>query len=509
MVLTSSHKTIPKKLRDNKDYKERITIGKYLLKKFEKFPIHHLFCTSKTLYPRFTELVEENSEIELLESLSAFSFVNGYARRKRIGVLITTKAELLNESSSIYHAFSESVPLVTIVITKEPQHKKEEALNSFGFMTEAEELQLYFERLLKRCFLGFTVLDDADIAAKKIDRIIDSCIYYQKPVCFELPEKMIHAFIPPHQARQTALPPSDAESLRDAILHIKKLLQTAHKPYIVVGRDAQALQVSDYILQLAEKLEIPCFASATGKGVLDETHRLFAGSVATKESKKILDDADFALFIGLPTTGVSKCKHQVSIFDQEVIIDSISYPHILLHTIVEQLALSAFPPRKETFYIRKASSAFLTTAGLKLTLKNMIQCVTHFVEDDILLVANDPKILLEIAHFPLPKNSFLSGSFKTLAAGLGASFASLKRRPVILLSEQEFYSTMDALFTTLRKGLNPIIILLSESPCNSSALPDLLSAGRVFLANTQDGFETSFKKALSTHSEFTLIEVTI
>lgn len=507
MAISSPHKRITKKLRNNKGHKERLTIGKYLLKRLDKFHVRHFFGRARTECHHFIGILEEQPHLHFIELGASTELAKGYAKRNRMGAIITTKELLKRDYSAIFEAFSSSIPLVFIVITKRKKHKKEGSLNNFSFMTESEELNLYFDKLVNRSFLGYTLLDDAESAAKKIDRMLDSCIHHQKPICFELPEEMIDAFIPPHQSKHTPLAKSDPESLRDAYLHIKKLLQGASKPYIVIGQDVQALGAEAFVIKLAEKLEIPIFAAVAGKGIIDETHRLFAGSSTTKGAKKLIDESDCTLFIGLSKMLPSKCAHEVHIFDQEVVVDSISYPHIALNDFVHKLAMSTFPEKKR--YSSMKSLPHMKRE--KTALGRYVEKVIDILDEELFLVATDSLICSEIAEIPLPKGSFLSGSSHSLSLGIGAAIANIKRRPIILINEEELYASIAEIALSTNLRLKPIIIVFSKSSCEyeAEALSEFLLAGRVITVAVEAEFDAALKRAGDSVREFTLIDVSL
>lgn len=507
MAISSPHKRIAKKLRGNKRYKERITIGKYLLKRLDKFHSRHFFGKARLECHHFIGILEEHPHLHFIEAGRATELATGYAKRNRIGAIITTKERLLQDYAAIFEAFSNSIPLVFIVITKKKKHKKEDSLNSFSFMTESEELTLYFEKLVHRSFLGYALLDDAESAAKKIDRMLDICVHHQKPICFELPEEMIDAFIPHHLPKQSPPVKSDPESLRDAYLHIKKLLQSASKPYIVIGQDVQALQAEEFVVKLAEKLEIPIFASATGKAIIEERDRLFAGSFMAKGAKKLIDESDCTLFIGLSKMASSKCAHEIHIFDQEVVVDSISYPHIALNDFLHKLALSTFTEKKR----HPAMKSLPLMKSEKTVLGRYVEKVVDLLDEELFLVATNSLICSEIAEIPLPKGSFLSGSSHAASSGIGAALANTKRRPIILINEEELYASIAEIALSTNLRLKPIIIVFSKSSCEyeAEALSEFLLAGRVLTVAVEAEFDAALKRALESAREFTLIDVSL
>ncbi len=230
--IPSSHQATPQMRRRAKEHKERLTVGQYLLKRLEKMGVPHVFANNFTSPHRFSELIQEQPHMLLVETPSNLFMAESYAKTKGIGAAFMCAHSAKAAIHTFDMAFQDNSPLIIIIGTK---NLPDTPTSGFSLKHHADELEHSLDKILKKVFYSYSLLDDAHVAAKKIDRTLDSALHYQKPVCIELPEKMVDTFMPPHETRKTHFPPSDPEAFRDAIRHIKTILKMAHKPFICIG----------------------------------------------------------------------------------------------------------------------------------------------------------------------------------------------------------------------------------------------------------------------------------
>jgi indolepyruvate decarboxylase len=124
--------------------------------------------------------------------------------------------------------------------------------------------------------------------------------------------------------------------------------------------------------------------------------------------------------------------------------------------------------------------------------------------------------------------NFISPAYYTsmgfaVPASVGAQLSMPNTRPLVIVGDGAFQMTGTELSTTVRYGLNPIILLLNnhgygterhllegtfnDIGCwNYSSIPALFSTGRGFHVRTEGEFDAAIKAALTETQHFTLIE---
>lgn len=110
-----------------------------------------------------------------------------------------------------------------------------------------------------------------------------------------------------------------------------------------------------------------------------------------------------------------------------------------------------------------------------------------------------------------------------IPAAIGAQLGKPNSRPLVIVGDGAFQMTGTELSTTIRYGLNPIILVLNnqgygtmrplvEGPFNEienwdyTCVAELLGAGRAFSVRTEGEFDTAMKAALADTQHFVMIE---
>ena len=117
------------------------------------------------------------------------------------------------------------------------------------------------------------------------------------PGAIELPIDLQYAEANPHAFDWSDLePPGPKESELDGIA---ELLLSARKRLIIAGGGAVQSGANKEVTQLAESLGAPVVTTATGRGAIDEGHRLAMGALWNSRSMhKALKDAEVTLALG-------------------------------------------------------------------------------------------------------------------------------------------------------------------------------------------------------------------
>ncbi|WP_319499720.1 thiamine pyrophosphate-binding protein [uncultured Draconibacterium sp.] len=87
----------------------------------------------------------------------------------------------------------------------------------------------------------------------------------------------------------------------DQIAKVEKLIQKCKKPVLAVGLSAVHAQVSEQLIALAEKFQLPVVLTPMAKGLFPESHSLYAGVLfhaLSNQVAKVYSQADLVIGIG-------------------------------------------------------------------------------------------------------------------------------------------------------------------------------------------------------------------
>jgi indolepyruvate decarboxylase len=127
------------------------------------------------------------------------------------------------------------------------------------------------------------------------------------------------------------------------------------------------------------------------------------------------------------------------------------------------------------------------------------------------------------------RTEFLGAAYYTsmgfaVPASIGVQLANPRSRALVLVGDGAFQMTGMELSTSVRYGLNPIVVVfnnagygterpMQDGPYNDIAtwqfhrLPDVFGSGRSFLVKTEDELDRALREAHAHRESFALIEV--
>ncbi|KAJ5628128.1 hypothetical protein N7490_010356 [Penicillium lividum] len=210
--------------------------------------------------------------------LNAGYAADGYARVHGISALMTTAGVgELSALNAIAGAYAEYVPIVHIVgqPSLRSQQQKKLLHHSLGDGDFAA-----ISKISERVTARSVQIDCAKRAPRVIDDIIGECWNTSRPVSITLPMDMVHTPILAENLGQ----PLDLGASTNDIAHealavdaILEALRTAQRPILLVGGYNVRFTKRREVQLLAERLGVPVFLSASGRGIIDEEHPNFNG----------------------------------------------------------------------------------------------------------------------------------------------------------------------------------------------------------------------------------------
>ncbi len=310
-------------------------------------------------------------------------------------------------------------------------------------------------------------------------------------VHIELPEDIafekVSSDLSPLEVHQTRRPVAEEKAIKMAL----SMIESAKKPFILIGAGANRKRTSKILTDFIEKTGIPFFTTQMGKGVIDERHRQYVGTAALSENDYIhcaIDYADLIINIGHDT--IEKPPFIMRKNGQKVIhinffpapIDPIYFPNLevvgdiadSISLISEKIAISPDWNFDYFFRIKKYLDQHIEALGEKKSFPNRPQQIVDAIrevlkDDDIVTLDNGMyKIWFARSYETRTPNSLLlDNALATMGAGLPSAIAAKilnpDKRIITVIGDGGFLMNMSELETAKRLGLDLTIIIVNDS----------------------------------------------
>jgi TPP-dependent 2-oxoacid decarboxylase len=522
--------------------KNSISIGEYLIQRLESLGVGHVFGIPGDYVLGFYDqlLASKLQIINTSDEQGAGFAADAYARVRGLGVVcVTYCVGGLKVANTTAEAFAEKSPVV--VISGAPGMREREKNPLLHHKVREFDTQ---KKVFEQLTIASTVLSDPQIAFQEIDRVLEAACRYKRPVYIELPRDM--AFVPgvgPHKSSQIE-EKSEAKSLREALREAVAMINHAKKPVILADVEIHRFGLQEELLKLAQKTNIPVAATILGKSVIGEHYPfylgVYEGAMGREEVRRYVESSDCVIMLGAFMTDTNlgiftaRLDQARSIYatSEKLSIRYHSYDGVLFRDFVRGLLRAklhsrslAKIPRPNPFHGFKTPSV---TKGV--TIKWLFQRLNAFLSHNTVVVADVGDALFGAADLYIHRGTeFLGPAYYAsmgfaVPASVGAQLANPKLRPLVLVGDGAFQMTGMELSTAVRYKLNPIVIVLNNSgygterkihdgpyndlvPWKYHRVPQVLGAGRGFLAETEKQFDDALREAEISCGSFTLIEV--
>ncbi len=453
---------------------------------------------------------------------------DAYAKLRAVGVVVTTfefRGAILD---TILKGSAENTPLVLILGTSQ----EENISSSFNFPQEKDSFQdalSISEKIFRQLAFSWTVLDDVKSAAKKIDAAIDTCIYYQKPICIELPQEIVEEYIPKHIPQETIFISSDGDALHDALNHLKKILDQSSKPFIAIGRGLVGQGNKEAAIAFAERYNIPLITTILAKDAVPENHPLFLGMYTAeyckKNVKEYLQQADSAILLGISEDAKEWLVHSekytftntLVAHSSHLFINSTSYPYVSIKDFSSCLPTITIKRLFSHFHIHRKRHTFHAHSGEPVSFLRALECIQNHVETtSIVIIDCEEKLLAASSMEHCPGKWILSPStshlFWGVPAAIAAGLASPLKKIFLLLSEASFFAQCTQLSSCIEHEIDVVCIVFTnrkdhERHYNIDLFPEFLGKGKVTSVFTEDMLEGALETACRGKSDLFLIEI--
>ena len=515
------------------------TIGEYLIRRLDESGVRHVFGVPGDFVLHFYGMLQDSS-VEVIGTTSeaaAGYAADGYARINGLGaVCVTYCVGGLSLCNPVAGAFAEKSPV--IVISRSPgiserQHNPLLHHKVRDFSTQRD----VFEKLT----VATAVLDDPNTAFREIDRCFEAALRHRRPVYLEIPRDCVDLRPEWPYERKVVVETSDAKALSESLAEAVRMIESAKQPVIIAGVEIHRFGLQKQVIALAERNEIPICSTLLGKSVISEKHRLYLGvyegAMGRRFVQEFVESSDCVILLGTFMTDINlgiftanldpaKCVYCTS--------ESLRIRHHFYHDVPLQKFVNGLKRRKLSMSAAPVSIPVKderlpdVASDDLLTVKYLFPRVNQILDENSIVIADVGDSLFGAADLCIHRQSeFLSSAYYAtmgfaIPAALGAQTANPKRRPVVLVGDGAFQMTGMELSTILRRGGNPIVIVLNnhgytterfiqDGPFNDIAswnfhcLPAVLGGGLGLEVRTCGELDQALETAIANEKSFSLI----
>jgi len=518
------------------------TIGDYLIRRLQDYGIGHVFGIPGDYVLAFYNMLEQ-SPLEVIgctrEDNAGFA-ADAYARVHGMGAAcVTYCVGGFSISNSIAGAYAEKSPVV--MITGSPGLN--ERTNNPLLHHRVRDFRTQLEVFEKICVAG-TELNDPLIAFREIDRVLEACARYKRPVYIEIPRDMVRVAPPVSPASERTELTSDAEALAEAADEAARIIGGSQRPIIIAGVEIHRFGLQDKVLALAEGAQIPIAATMLGKSAIRETHPLYIGLYEGAIGREIIteyvEESDCIILLGTFMSDINlgiytakldpgRCIYATS---EQLRIRHHHYHDVLLGDFLRELNGRRPTPPKRALPEREEPAPFVAEANAPITIERMVARLNQSLDNETIVIADVGDALFGATELVThERTEFLSPAYYTsmgfaVPATLGANVARPDLRAITLVGDGAFQMTGMELSTIIRHGFAPVVIVLDNKgygterflhpgpfndiqPWNYHQLTQVLGGGTGYEVRSEQEFDDALTQALADRSALSLIQVHI
>lgn len=520
-----------------------VRIGQYLIERLHALGIEHLFGVPGDFVLAFMEQVTESpiALVNTADEQGAGFAADAYARMRGLGaVCVTYSVGGLKVANPTGQAFAEQSPVV--VISGAPGVAERRAHPLLHHRVREFEDQL---RVFERLTAAQAVLDDPDIAAREIDRVLATAVRERRPVYIELPRDMVDVEVDllPHSPRPA--PASDPAALAAALEEAVERIRAAERPVLLVGVEVHRFDLVGDVLGLIERTGIPVAQTLLGKSAIDEEHPryigLYAGGMGNETTRAYVEGSDCLIVVGAANTdletGIFSARLQVPRIvhatRDRISIGHHQYADVRLHDFIDGLAAANLPHRDEPAAPYRPDHLALAPQdpATPITVDRLFARIAGVLTPGMVVIADPGDALFGATELPIRRGEgFLSPAYYAslgfaVPAALGVGLAEPAARPLVLVGDGAFQMTGQELSTCVRFGVRPIVVVLNNDGYATerylvdgsfndvlrweySRLPDLMGAGTGYRIGTDGELAAALEAAIADEaSAFSILDV--
>lgn len=520
-----------------------VSIGQYLINRLIDYGIHDCFGIPGDYVLRFYSLLEE-SPIRVVgctrEDCAGFA-ADAYARIHGMGALcVTYCVGGLSVCNSVAGAFAEKSPVV--MLTGSPGLK--ERVNNPLLHHKVRDFSTQLEVFEKLC-IAATELNNPATAFSEIDRVLDACYKYKRPVYIDIPRDMVDVVPTVTQTYRSPVQSSDSLALEEAVRETIEKLNAAKKPLIIAGVEVHRFGLQDQVIQLAEQAGIPIATTILGKSAVDETHPLFVGlyegAMGREEVTQYVEDSDCILMLGAFMTDINlgiytaqlDVRNVIYATSEQLQISYHQFPNVPLGDFLGKvIAANPSPARRlipDQLHLKKPH-AFVVKSDQGLSVTRIIERINTQLDAQTIVIADIGDSLFASSELVIhERTDYLSPAYYTsmgfsVPAALGACVAKPQDRVLVIAGDGAFQMTGQEMSTLIREGYSPIIIVLDNHGYGTerflqegtwkyneiavwkySKLPEVYGGGKGHVVQNEAEFDAALTEAWNDRTQLHLI----
>lgn len=520
------------------------SVGQYLIDRLYDLGVRQMFGIPGDYVLSFFKLVEQ-SKIEMVvttNELGAGYAADAYARINGLGAACVTYAVGgFSMTNALASAYAEKSPVVAISGSPGLRELKRNWQLHHMVGPVGTQRDVFAKLTVANC-----VVDDPLTAFREIDRVLNACLRYKRPVYIELPRDRV-GMLPIYSHTPIIEPPvSDFNELRESLAEATTMMRASKSPVIIAGIDLHRYGLAEAVLKFAEKYQIPIASTLLSKSVIKEKHPLYLGvyqaAMGRQSITKFVEESDCVLMLGAMITDVDTGIFTHNLDENRVIFATTEqvriryhqYQDILLEDFVKGLAGSDLPKfsRLLPHEPNPLDEPWTANPSAPVTVRRIFQKVNSILSANHAIVADPGDALFGAADLSMHGSADFLGStfYATLGwavpAAIGVQTADRKIRPIVLVGDGAFQMTGMELGTTKRHGLNPIVLVLNNKgylterfilegkfndipDWNYHKLPEVIGSGKGFEVFTEGELEAALEAALANSDSFSLLNIHI
>ena len=517
------------------------TIGEYLLDQLYERGVRHLFGIPGDYVLGLYDLVEKSRirHVGTCREDSAGFAADAYARVNGIGaVCVTYCVGGFNLTNPIAGAYAEKSPVVVIsgapglgARARNPllHHRVRDFSTQrdiFGHLTVAD-----------------TALEDPLTAYHEIDRVLDAVERYKRPGYIEIPADRVYHAGPHKRVPVDIAELTDICALEECIEEASAMINAAKQPVILAGVEIHRFGLQDVLMHFAEKNHLPIASTILGKSVVSESHPLhigiYEGAMGRPEVQRYVETSDCVVILGAFMTDINLGVYTAGLDPRRTLYatsELLSIGHHSFHDVPFRSFMAAL----DRAPIERRSPPDLPDPRARtdpepdphapISVRGLFRVVDRLLTEDTVVVSDVGDCLFGALDLTVHRRTeFLCPAYYTsmgfaVPGSIGAQLANPGLRPLVLVGDGAFQMSGLELSTTARLGLNPVVLVLNnrgyaterqilDGPFNDirewaySRVPDLLGAGRGFVAGTAAQLEEALHDAFANKDSFSVIDI--
>lgn len=456
-------------------------ISEFIIKKCVEHRVKHIFGVPGDyvldLCDTITRPDNQVKFINTCNELNAGYAADAYARLKGLGVVVVTYGVgSLSLVNAVAGAHAENVPL--LIISGAPAHGKLQRNAELHHMVNGYDTPF---NIFKHITVARYQIEESQYAAEQINQAVTECRRKSQPVYLEIPEDyFIKPVVGTGYSRTVNDLPEVETDLREAVRLIMSTIEKSKRPLLFVGRSIVNTVGQSKVLDLIERISCPFITMITDKGVLPEDHSNFLGmwfgDANSSTVKRVFEETDLVINLGaefneLNASGyekIFKAKDTIHIEEHKFIHQAKEF-NVCSQQVIDKLLSQSMTPKDTQLGIQlsKGIKTIGPTSG-KLTTDRFFECLSSYLSEDDIVIADMGASLFGSVNMPFPKNiSFIAQPFYgsigySIPAAIGASLAEPNRRVIVLVGDGALQVTMQAISTLLKFACRPILFVLNN-----------------------------------------------